>query len=134
MEITDAVAICLKAPAYSSRELRVGRGVDQHGSRGPDETCRPRKNDRRPDQTHDGIKPYYPKEAAGKKGDDRQHGRERVGHDVNVGCSDVGVVMGMIISLTVPGFMMMMMARVRVIIMEEPSAAQIDQQANASNR
>ena len=99
MQVGDAIIAAFETRADRRRKFRIGRGVEQHGAGIADQAPRPVGDHQRAHQADRGIEPGPAIGPGRQQACDRQHRRQRVGHDVEERSAQIVVVVVVMIAV-----------------------------------
>ena len=111
-----------------------GPHVEQHRSRGTDQVPRPVRDDQHTDNTHHRVEPKPTQQAPDSQTGQDEHGNGCVGHDVDIGCTEVvvgvmmvvvGVVMVVVMMVVVAAVPTRRLAVITVAVVQEQGAKQV---------
>ena len=96
--------------------------IEQHGSRGTDQVPRPVRDDHHTDDTHNRVEPKPTQQAPDSQTGQDEHGNGCVGHDVDIGCTEIVVGVMMVV---VAAVLMRRLATIAVAVVQEQGTKQV---------
>jgi hypothetical protein len=116
MQVGDTVPVDLQTLANETLRASVGNHIEQHLAGIPDKSVRPARDHAGADEANDGVDPRPSEPKRDNEASDGHDRGERIGKDVQIGCTKI--VVPMVVTLRM---ILTFIVMVRMLFAEQPA-------------